>query len=705
MSTVEVETGRYVKRFGFWNPSTWSIPALYWDTFSQEQRIHAICRQLGKVIAYTDYLGVNVDDIAARLKAIEDGQLDELIVAAIEAWFEENQPEIIAAIEALDSVLPISEFDDVNTVKAYIDSQDDAIAELLPSSDFSSVNTVKAAIGDVAESVTGLQAIINSQLDIKAFSFPTVADMVAESATLFNGAICHTDGFYTSGDDGAAWYEIKSTGTDNAMDVIACGTLHAHLVVENETVKLAQLGITGASDATAGINYALANYKTVICSEFTTYNLSDVVYLKDDVTLAGRNTTFSWSNDIPDNTHWRFGTDTAASGFKVTGIKFDIAKPSVFLRSMSIIDAQDWIFEDCEFTNGNAYMFRVTGTVDGRFSRCSFHDILSGTSAQPAGAIHGQDITRLRVESCDFSNMGDHAIYLDGDTVQGNVDVSIANCNFTKTGVQTDTNGSAIAVYSNTRNLRVNGNSFTQCAEAVFCGYHGAYTTVPTNVVITGNTIKSGDGSGIVIHGGASEDGHFVSNVTVTGNSIYDYTSDGMQLRSVRAVTVSGNCFANCGRSAIEACNVQSVAIAGNSFNAAYGSGLHVINLGANRLTTNTCTRVRITGNVFFNLTATSHNAINSSDVDKTCVYVNNSMQGTWTSTQGSANTPASIFTQPEQGYERSIAFINNPSNLTQKHGVGDIAFNSAPAASGSTIMWVCTTEGTPGTWTPVVTN
>lgn len=102
MSYVEVETGRYVKRWAFWDPETWSIPKLYWDAWSQEQRLHAICRQLEKVIKYADYLGINVDDIAARLKAIEDGQLDELITAKIEEWFEENEPQIIQAIEAIN---------------------------------------------------------------------------------------------------------------------------------------------------------------------------------------------------------------------------------------------------------------------------------------------------------------------------------------------------------------------------------------------------------------------------------------------------------------------------------------------------------------------------------------------------------------------------------------------------------------------------
>lgn len=124
MSTVEIETGRYVKRFEFWNPATWSIPKLYWDAWSQEQRLHAICRQLEKVIGYADYLGVNVDDIAARLKAIEEGQLDEWIIENIEEWFAENEPEILESLRSLQSSLPSSAFDSENTVKDSIDDLD-----------------------------------------------------------------------------------------------------------------------------------------------------------------------------------------------------------------------------------------------------------------------------------------------------------------------------------------------------------------------------------------------------------------------------------------------------------------------------------------------------------------------------------------------------------------------------------------------------
>lgn len=93
--------GNYIKRFEFWNPGTWAIPQLFWDAFSNEQRFHAICKQLGKVIAYADYLGVNVDDIAARLKAIEEGQLDPYIQQEIEDWFDDNQPAIMQALSDL----------------------------------------------------------------------------------------------------------------------------------------------------------------------------------------------------------------------------------------------------------------------------------------------------------------------------------------------------------------------------------------------------------------------------------------------------------------------------------------------------------------------------------------------------------------------------------------------------------------------------
>ena len=106
----------YIKPFQFWEPTTWVIPKLYWDAYSQEQRIHAICRQLGKVIQYCDYLGLNTDDIAGRLQDIEDGKLDQFIIDCIEEWFTENEPEIMERLDTLDEILPVGDFSAETTV-------------------------------------------------------------------------------------------------------------------------------------------------------------------------------------------------------------------------------------------------------------------------------------------------------------------------------------------------------------------------------------------------------------------------------------------------------------------------------------------------------------------------------------------------------------------------------------------------------------
>lgn len=128
--------GSFIPRFAFWNPSTWAIPELYWDTFSQEQRIHAICKQLGKVIGYADMLGVNVDNVSSRLKAIEDGQLDDFIVAAIEEWFEEHEADILQHFDTIDELLAEigatigPDFDTENTITDGFNALQEGVTKL-----------------------------------------------------------------------------------------------------------------------------------------------------------------------------------------------------------------------------------------------------------------------------------------------------------------------------------------------------------------------------------------------------------------------------------------------------------------------------------------------------------------------------------------------------------------------------------------------
>ena len=173
-----IETGNIIPRYGFWNPATWAIPSLYWDTFSDEQRYHAICRELGKVIQYADYLGVNVDDIASRLKAIEDGQLDELITAEIEAWFNDNEPEIVAAIQTINETIGDG-FSPENTITASVGTLSEDVGTLQGDvSDMGdTVSGLSDTVGDLGEDVTAIQTSVTgldtrvSQLEQDNYAF------------------------------------------------------------------------------------------------------------------------------------------------------------------------------------------------------------------------------------------------------------------------------------------------------------------------------------------------------------------------------------------------------------------------------------------------------------------------------------------------------------------------------------------------------
>ena len=76
-------------------------------------------------------------------------------------------------------------------------------------------------------------------------SFETVADMQA-ATDLLDGMTCHTDGFHASGDGGAAYYAIGTTGTANGMDVLALQDgLIATLVITDSCVTPEMFGAYG----------------------------------------------------------------------------------------------------------------------------------------------------------------------------------------------------------------------------------------------------------------------------------------------------------------------------------------------------------------------------------------------------------------------------------------------------------------------------
>ena len=88
---------RWVPWFAGFTEFTPTIPKMYWDVESQEQRIHAICKQLHKLVCYADMLGdkinVNREDIdeLQRLFAqfMESG-FDDYYAEQVEKWIDEH---------------------------------------------------------------------------------------------------------------------------------------------------------------------------------------------------------------------------------------------------------------------------------------------------------------------------------------------------------------------------------------------------------------------------------------------------------------------------------------------------------------------------------------------------------------------------------------------------------------------------------------
>ena len=163
-----------IPRYFAWTPQDTTLPQLYWNVYSNEQRIHAICRELGKVIRYADMMGVEVSNIAKAINDIQEGKLDEFIVTAIAQWFEENQPEIMQDIADINAIIGDG-FTSENTITAAVEAINTLIGD-----GFTSENTITAAVESINDDLQDLdnelQTLENTVTADSWVTTPRVAD-------------------------------------------------------------------------------------------------------------------------------------------------------------------------------------------------------------------------------------------------------------------------------------------------------------------------------------------------------------------------------------------------------------------------------------------------------------------------------------------------------------------------------------------------
>lgn len=398
MSYVEVETGRYIKRWAFWDPATWSIPKLYWDAWSQEQRIHAICRQLEKVIKYADYLGVNTDDIAARLKAIEDGQLDDVIVTTVEKWFEENAPTIIQDIEDLQNDVNTIENVSIPAVQSQIDDLNDVTIPAVQDQIDTLNNTTIPGIESEIAALSGSTFTV----------FDTVSDMVSDIQTQ---EYCYCEGYHQTG-KGASFYYVDSSNAQPAISL--SNGKYAHPVFDPLNINVSQFGLKG--DGTTDETSLLQSVYDYIEPGGTVYLDVDDIYItstinieKSDIKTSGAHEWGSKSNIIASasvstvirskgnrNSFEKISLESAATAPHGIGIELHpdetIAGVTANDVDSKIIDCGFSKFERAIVTYGkNVLSFMNT------FTYCYTGIFVSYFSGQ-------QDIRGLLVKNCTFHN-------------------------------------------------------------------------------------------------------------------------------------------------------------------------------------------------------------------------------------------------------------------------------------------------------------
>lgn len=88
---------QHVTPYPFWTQFTPTLPSLYWDVDSHEERIKRICLELHKLVEYSNYLGNNINLDHETLQELQDAfqkfmesGFDDYYREQIEKWITDN---------------------------------------------------------------------------------------------------------------------------------------------------------------------------------------------------------------------------------------------------------------------------------------------------------------------------------------------------------------------------------------------------------------------------------------------------------------------------------------------------------------------------------------------------------------------------------------------------------------------------------------
>ena len=87
----------YVPFFAGWTDYTATVPKLYWDVYSQEERIHRICELVHKIACYCDMLGdkitldhADIEELFAEFEEFKAHGFDDYYAQQVIQWIDDH---------------------------------------------------------------------------------------------------------------------------------------------------------------------------------------------------------------------------------------------------------------------------------------------------------------------------------------------------------------------------------------------------------------------------------------------------------------------------------------------------------------------------------------------------------------------------------------------------------------------------------------
>lgn len=287
-------------------------------------------------------------------------------------------------------------------------------------------------------------------------AFDTVEDM--QSATdLEVGMICHTSGFHTSGDGGAAYYTISANGTANGMDVLSCAnSLYATLIVTEPYVMPEMFGAygDGVHDDAAAINRMFSYGGRFFSFSPETYKINSPIDIDTyGVNIIGNGCTIDGGSAhglrISETSH-----DIDISGINFLQ-SFTVGSTALSNYGLGIIgtsttalyQAYNIRVSECSFTGG-VFGINATNVMNLEVCNCDFGSFIYKPSDSAGGyAILEQSCVNVHVHDCNFStgDYGRHSVYVSVSQVKTDnlrsQNVTVERCLFDNSGMTKQASG------------------------------------------------------------------------------------------------------------------------------------------------------------------------------------------------------------------------------------------------------------------------